>query len=206
MFDIRTILDRPFMYDLYHDIIGREKKFFVRDYIGDVKGKKILDVGCGTAQILRYIDGFSEYSGFDMSEEYIAYARKKYGKSPNVKFKLQNINDVTADEYGKYDIVLMMGIMMNLSDDEISHIMKTLNLLLKDDGRFLSFDSVYLEDTKGIAKFMLDYDRGHHLRDTKGYLDLMNKEWSHVSYDIRLDMLRVPYSEILFTCTKDTPV
>ena len=91
--DIRKILDSGFFYDLYHDIIGTEKKIFAKDYIGDVKGKKILDIGCGTAQIVRYLGDADEYVGFDMSPRYVEYARKKYRSMPNVSFDVKNIND-----------------------------------------------------------------------------------------------------------------
>ena len=96
----------------------------------------------------------------------------------------------------------MMGIMMNLDDDEIHRIMEIIKLLLKPEGEFLSYDSVYLEKNHPIAKFMLDIDRGHHLRTLEEYSNLMNAHWGSVDYDLRFDMLRVPYNELLFRCSK----
>lgn len=201
--DIRKILDLPFFYDLYHDIIGKEKRIFAKEYIRDVQGLRILDIACGTAQILKCIDGYESYLGVDLSQKYLNYARRKYGDHQGVTFLCKNVNDFSERDDQQFDLVLMMGIMMNLDDNEIHHIMTTIKKLIAPGGVFLSYDSVYLDGTKGIAKFLLDYDRGFHLRTEEGYVSLMKKYWEHVEYDLRFDMLRVPYSEILFRCSAD---
>ena len=118
--DIRKILDSPFLYDVYHDIIGHEKKTFAKEYLKDIKGKRILDIGCGTAQIVSRLAGFETYLGIDMSRRYIEYAKKKYATLPNVEFRCMNLNDLTGDQTQRFDIVIMMGIMMNLDDNEIN--------------------------------------------------------------------------------------
>src|SRR6202040_1586443 len=41
-------------------------------------GMKVLDVGCGPANILSYLPPV-DYTGIDLNEKHVAYARQRYG-------------------------------------------------------------------------------------------------------------------------------
>src|SRR5579871_2599938 len=76
---ITSVLARPWVYQLFFNVIGapERSRILVRDYIRPRPGDRILEIGCGPGTIVPYLPD-SEYVGFDLSEEYIEQARKKF--------------------------------------------------------------------------------------------------------------------------------
>ena len=79
---IRSILSNPYFYEFFHKItnVHYYKTSTFYNVINKNKKKKIkvLDIGCGPAEILRYLDNKVEYYGIDNSEKYINYAKKRF--------------------------------------------------------------------------------------------------------------------------------
>ena len=72
---------------------GRRHKYtrlIARQYIRYQEEQKILDIGCGPADILKYLPSDVAYCGIDLSEDYIRDARKQY---PNMRFVCANVAD-----------------------------------------------------------------------------------------------------------------
>lgn len=83
--------------------------------------KRILDLGCGTAQILDYLQ-FSdlshlEYTGVDISENMLDIARKKYESGNFLKLDIDEVKNLESLS-GTYDIVFMVGIFEFLNEPE----------------------------------------------------------------------------------------
>jgi len=76
---LRRLLTRPWIYDLFQNLVGGVaiRRRFVRDYLGPFPGARILDIGCGTGNMLPFLPGDCGYLGFDFSEDYIAAARAR---------------------------------------------------------------------------------------------------------------------------------
>ncbi len=76
--------------------------------LGNVKGKKVLDLGCGTG---RYSVALAKkgaiVTAVDFSKEMIAVARKK-AKQSKVKIDFRNIDLKKGFPEGDYDIILSM--------------------------------------------------------------------------------------------------
>ena len=66
---IQQILNLPFFYDLFQNIVGapRVKKRIVDEFICPFPGAKILDVGCGTGSIRDYLPKDVSYIGVDIN-------------------------------------------------------------------------------------------------------------------------------------------
>lgn len=80
--DLRFILANPFVYRLFSTIVGQgpARRVYVNEHIQPEKGSRVLDIGCGPADILEYLPENIEYVGIDMSGEYIEAARKRFGR------------------------------------------------------------------------------------------------------------------------------
>jgi len=83
-------------------------KFFISNMIP--KGSSILDVGCGTGEILGFMEP-SRGVGVDISEEMIKLAIKKF---PDQEFIHSSIEDLDIDE--KFDYIIMVDIMDHVYD------------------------------------------------------------------------------------------
>ena len=79
---LRTLLEFPFVWNSFEKIIGgsRAKRKFVKNFIIPFEGASILDIGCGTGEIINYMPEDINYVGFDLSNKYIDYAKNKHGK------------------------------------------------------------------------------------------------------------------------------
>lgn len=199
--DIRKILGFAFMYDLFGKIIAPsgEKRFdFVRDYVGDVSGLRILDLGCGTCYVLRHIQGEKEYVGIDMNGRYIEAAKREFAERRTASFFCMDLNAFAAQCETTFDLVVMSGVMHHITDKEVDAAMESIKMILSTEGRFVSQDGVYTDGMNPIAKMLLDWDRGKYVRHERDWLRLMKKHWGEVHYEIRTDTLRLPYSLIVF--------
>lgn len=75
---------------------------------GDLKGKKVLDFGCGKGDFLGFLRARGiecEYHGMDVNENLIAFARSKY---PSEHFYVSDIEEEMPDE--QYDVIIACGV------------------------------------------------------------------------------------------------
>jgi RimJ/RimL family protein N-acetyltransferase len=97
---------------------GRETsqhaKFRAISEIMPLAGKRLLDVGCGLAHFLDYLDAHGiavDYHGIDISEAMLARAR---GRHPHLNLRQLDILD---EDPGRYDVVTANGIFYLLGED-----------------------------------------------------------------------------------------
>lgn len=84
----------------------REVKKIILPLLEENKELKILDIGCGTGQLINEISELYNdvnYLGIDVAENMIEIARKS-NKNKNIKFKNSSIESFESNE--KYDIII----------------------------------------------------------------------------------------------------
>lgn len=121
---------------LYDDEI-RKNVFF--SLIKSVKGKKVLDVGCGTGKwdVLLAQKG-AEVTGIDFVEGLIdAAAIKADSMGVNVRFKTGDIADlIPGDEL--YDLVISITVLQHITDEEnMKKALANIHSVLKTGGQIL---------------------------------------------------------------------
>lgn len=111
----RAILSYPFVYSAFQSLMGAHKfrKNFVANYVKPLPGMKILDLGCGPADILGYLPDV-DYWGYDISTAYIAQAKKRFGQRGQFNCKQLELHDLAA--LPKFDVVLALGLLHHLDD------------------------------------------------------------------------------------------
>jgi SAM-dependent methyltransferase len=196
---IRKILEIPIIYDTFQFIIGGKKRqrIFKKEYIGDVSGLKVLELGCGTSDILEYFEK-CDYTGVDLDKDYIKAAQKRYKDKKWAKFICADVNDFARNCQEKYDLILMTAVIHHISDEEVENCFNSIRSLLKADGRFVSFDGVYLKGMSWFERFLNDMDRGQFVRKESEYVRLNKKYFNNVSYVCRKDMTNLPFNLIIF--------
>jgi 2-polyprenyl-3-methyl-5-hydroxy-6-metoxy-1,4-benzoquinol methylase len=172
---------------------------FINTYVKPKAGDKILDIGCGPGDALQFLPEV-EYFGFDMDNGYIETAKNRYGSRGSFFCKKVSIDAVEGTEC--FDLVITMGVIHHLNDEEAKQLFELAFQLLKPGGRLVTYDGCYLPGQSRVEKFFLDIDRGKYVRTEQAYRQLIYRNFSHVTSDIRHDLLMIPYATIVFTCTK----
>ncbi len=176
------------------------RKSLAREYILASDGDRILDIGCGTAEILRHLPNV-EYYGFDGSRKYIDKAKKTFG--PRGHFECQLVEAENIPATGYFDIVLAIGILHHLDDTSAQKLFRLAHLALKPQGRLITLDGAFVQNQSRIAHFIIRNDRGAYVRDAKSYLELAKDSFPDSVLHTRSDLLRIPYTHAILECKKD---
>lgn len=96
------------------------------------KSAKIIDIGCGTGELLKFLESEGYYAlyGNDISEEMLKIAQKKL---KNCIFYHGNINKVEIDK--KFNFIIITEALHHIPD--LRKTFKSLESLLADEGRIL---------------------------------------------------------------------
>jgi len=166
---IRAMLSHPLIYNAMQSLMGAEKgrARIVRDHVRPFPGMRILDLGCGTAEILNALPADITYVGYDMSPEYIAAAQKKFPGRGTFHCRLLEQAEVSTLE--PFDLVLGLGVLHHLDDATARQFMAIAKAALNPGGRIYTVDPCYAPGQSPIARFLISRDRGQHVRDVEGY-------------------------------------
>ena len=82
---------------------------------------KILDIGCGPAEILEHIPD-CKYYGYDIDLRSIKYAKKKYYQK-NYHFYCKKFNEGELKKLPKFDYIIFFGILHHLNNKEAHKIL-----------------------------------------------------------------------------------
>src|SRR5579885_2156455 len=201
---IRSVLARPWAYQLFFNLIGApgRSRVLVRDYIRPRPGDRILEIGCGPGTIVPYLPE-SEYVGFDLSQEYIEQARKQFSaKFPRTKFVCERVSEYTLPQREYFEIVLALGILHHLDDSEALQLFRISHDALKPGGKLVTLDGVWTDDQSRSARYLLARDRGQFVRAEQQYIGLASEVFSKVTPSIRHDLLRIPYTHLILECIR----
>jgi SAM-dependent methyltransferase len=166
---IRAVLSHPRVYNTLQYLMGAGKGRVrnVRNHVRPFPGMRILDLGCGTAEVLRALPEGITYVGYDMSPEYIAAARKRFGARGTFHCRLLEQAEVVRLE--PFDLVLGTGVLHHLDDATARKFMALAAAALKPGGRIYTVDPCFAPGQNPIARFLISRDRGQHVRDVEGY-------------------------------------
>lgn len=169
---LRSILSHPRVYGAFQRIMGAERgrALVVRDFIQPTPGMRILDLGCGTAEILDALPADVTYVGYDMSPAYIAAARRRFGDRGS--FHCRALEHTEAASLQQFDLVTGIGVLHHLDDDTARHFMRIARSALRPGGRIYTLDPCLVDGQNPIARFLISRDRGQHVRTPQGYLAL----------------------------------
>jgi SAM-dependent methyltransferase len=169
---IRAMLSHPLVYNTLQRLMGADKLRArnVQNHVRPFPGMRILDLGCGTAEYLNALPADITYVGYDMSPEYIAAARKRFGDRGTFHCGLLEQAEVATLE--PFDLVLGTGVLHHLDDDAARQFMSVATAALKPGGRIYTVDPCYAPGQNPIARLLISCDRGQHVRDVEGYRSL----------------------------------
>jgi ubiquinone/menaquinone biosynthesis C-methylase UbiE len=167
---------------------------YVDEVLRPQPGTKILDVGCGPANILSYLPSV-DYTGIDLNEKHIAFARQKYGDRG--RFIVGNAADNLKQDEIRFDLINVSALLHHLADKDAVSLFNSLKRLLKPSGRIVTIDNVWLPKQRFVVKLVNKLDSGINIRTPDGYLKLLNGLGFDVQTHIFNDLLRIPYDHFV---------
>ena len=197
----RPILNLPWAYQMWGSVVGSDgyRKTLAKEHIRARPSDRILDVGCGPGSMVPYLPR-SEYVGFDANPDYIQQARRRF---PEAHFTCDRVNEYNLPQSEYFDIVIALGILHHLDDQEAVQLFRMARRTLKPQGRLITLDGVWVAGQSRFARFLLSRDRGRFVRRAEQYVALASTSFSTVNSTVRHDMLRIPYSHLILECSRD---
>ncbi|RDH83376.1 MAG: class I SAM-dependent methyltransferase [endosymbiont of Escarpia spicata] len=197
---LRAILSHASVYQWLQDLLGKKNRhIFVDQFIRATAGNRLLDVGCGTGNLLNYLPDGVNYVGMDLSSDYITAARNEHGEKGH--FVCADVADLDYEALGKPDIVVAKGLLHHLSDDEVHDLFASIASVAKPETRLVTLDPCYLDSGNPLANWVISRDRGQNVRKPEAYRQLAMKHFQQVDLEVRTDLLRIPYSHAILQCS-----
>ena len=197
---IYNLINSPWFYIFFQKIMSGTS-FRKKIIIKNIKNSKVkvLDIGCGPAEVLNYIPN-SVYYGYDIDQRSINYAKKKY-KDKNHHFFCKKFRKSEIKKLPKIDYVILFGIVHHLNDEEVKNLFELCKKVMKKNAVLLTEDPILIKNQNPIARFLIKNDRGMNIREKSNYLKLVSAYFKNIRAKITHQFF-VPYTWFSIICKK----
>jgi SAM-dependent methyltransferase len=198
---IRSVLSSPVFYDTLQNIMGAAhvRRELVDEFVRPITNCRILDIGCGTAEILQFLPNDVEYWGYDISPGYIAAAKDRYGARGH--FHCGLLNEAALTNLPKFNRVLALGVLHHLDDDEAKGFFALAREALDTGGSVVTIDPCLAAGQNPIAHYLILKDRGQNVRESGAYTSLASGVFPQVKGTLR-HRAWIPYTHWIMECEK----
>jgi SAM-dependent methyltransferase len=193
---LRSVLSIPMVYETFQRVVGshRVRRELVDAYVEPRPGLRVLDIGCGPGDLVTYLPDV-EYTGLDLSESYIASARRRFGDRG--RFFAARVSDLEPTELGHFDVVIAKSLLHHIDEDEALHLFDAASAVLAEGGVLVTLDAAYTPDMSKAARFVVSRDRGQSILTPQGYEALARRAFRDVDVRVYHNLLRMPYTHII---------
>jgi SAM-dependent methyltransferase len=174
---ITSVLEHPSVYRLWQGPFVGSKLAPLRRHNDLTKARRVLDVGCGPGTNAREFSGV-DYLGVDLSPEYVAYARRRYGD----RFAVVDVRHDPIPGEPLYDFILVNSLFHHLDTATVTSTLSALATRLTDDGHIHIID-LELPQSPAIPRRLAQWDRGKFPRSLEGWNELFSRVFEPVVFE-----------------------
>lgn len=186
------LLEKTWVYRLWQAPFADAKWAPVARHNDLSRVQRVLDVGCGPGTNTRYFLD-KDYLGIDINEDYIAYARGKYGKD----FVAADVTRWQSPE-GRFDFILLNSFLHHIDESRCRDILQALQRLLGEAGTIHILDLV-LPEKASVARWLARADRGGYARPLDLWLALMSDYFEPTLFEpYSMDILGVDLWKMVY--------
>ena len=154
--------DSPRLWLLFQYLVGgaRDKRRLATMYYRNQK--KILEIGCSVGNVSQVFSAFQqvEFTGIDIDENALGYARKRLGSLPNFKFTNISLSDL-AKTGEKFDYILFANILHHVDDDTAFRLLKDVQMLLSVNTTLIIMEPEKIQQNyNSIFKLFYNFEQG----------------------------------------------
>jgi 2-polyprenyl-3-methyl-5-hydroxy-6-metoxy-1,4-benzoquinol methylase len=200
-----NFLEHPFFYDfIQHATLAYKfRNRLIMEELKKNKFNKILDIGCGTANILNVLGNNMKYYGFDTNKKCIIYAKNKY---INQNFFCKIFDKKNSKIVPKVDVIILNAVLHHLNSKEIILLLELLKNKIKNDGKIIIIEPFYSKTTFSFRNILVkirdkigEYDRGNFVRSINEYRKLISKKLKIKKVQVEYPILP-PLNFVKFIC------
>jgi SAM-dependent methyltransferase len=192
----------PFLYNAFQAAVGATtlRRRLIENHVRAKPGDKVIDIGCGSAPALQWLPEV-QYIGLDINPDYIAFAGRTYGTKGT--FVVGDTRSLRADSrFQDADIVMALGVLHHLDDQEAADCIQFAYDALKEKGRFVCHEPCWIPNQGAISKFIMSTDRGRDIRTEQQYCQLAAKAFKRIDTWVDMKPMRIPYVTVVLECEK----
>ena len=192
----------PFLYNAFQGAVAGSalRRRFFEKHVRAKAGDKVVDIGCGPVRALQSLPDV-EYVGFDINPDYIAFARRTYGNKGT--FVIGHTRSLRGDpRFRDADIVMAIGVLHHLDDEEAADCIRFAYDALKRGGRLICYDACWIPNQGAVSRYIMSHDRGRNIRTEQQYRQLVAKFFGNVQAWLDPKPMRIPYVTVVLECEK----
>jgi 2-polyprenyl-3-methyl-5-hydroxy-6-metoxy-1,4-benzoquinol methylase len=111
----------------------RARAYIVRKLLGEIKGKSILDLGCGDGSISRqFLADSNQLTLLDLAESMLQLARSQTPQEYLHRTKYINNEFIRCGFVAEFDVVLCLGVLAHV--DSVAETIQAISAALRSDG------------------------------------------------------------------------
>lgn len=201
---LKRLFDVSFCYDFFQDLIGtrQARQWLQLNFWRLSQGDKIVDVGCGTGDILNFIPEGINYIGFDINEQYIVNARKKYGAKG--EFFIGEVSQFRNNSrFFDTDLVTCNGVLHHLDTQQFIQVVEFAKAILRSRGRMVCIEPCFLMHQDKLSTWLMKQDRGAYIRYEDEWKQIVGRVFTQTKTYVLTGLVRFPFVHIVIECTKD---
>lgn len=181
---ISNILDFPFIYSIWQGpFINQKIAPFLNENSSKLTSDKIIvELGCGPG-INTSLFRETKYIGFDLNQNYILKAKKKY---PNLNFFVSDVSSLDwlehLNELGfkRVDYIFINSLLHHLEDSSLIQMFDNCLKIFDENSTLFITDLIRPEN--GIKKFLAENDRGKFTRKEEEWRGMIAEKFSVFSW------------------------